>query len=89
LPLNLIARFFDMRNPTPTDLSCQLGAVSAGCHADLAAEDLGQMALVGEASLLRNPGEGLMGVAQQAFGALYPALDDIALRPNPGSERLK
>jgi len=74
-----------MRNPTPTDLSCQLGAVSAGCHADLSAEDLGQMALVDEASLLRNPGDGLMGLAKQAFGALYPALDDIAVRPNPGS----
>ena len=61
MPLKLIARFFDMQNPTPTDLSCQLGAISAGCHADLAAEDLGQMALVGEASLLRNPDEGLMG----------------------------
>ena len=42
------------------------------------------MALIGEPSLLRNPGEGLMGLAQQAFGALYPVLDDVALRPHPG-----
>jgi len=42
------------------------------------------VALIGEPGLLRNQREGLMGPAQQGFCALEPALDDIALRPNPG-----
>ena len=63
-------RRHEVQNPTQTDLSCQLDAVPAGCHADLAAEDMGQVALVGEADLLRNPDEGLMSAAQQTLCAL-------------------
>jgi hypothetical protein len=42
------------------------------------------MALVGEPGLLCNQSEGLVGPVQQGFRALEPALDDVALRPNPG-----
>ena len=50
------------------------------------------MALVGEAGLLRDPGEGFVRPAQQGFCALEPTSDDIALRPYPAAslkERLK
>jgi len=42
------------------------------------------MALVGETGLLCNQGEGLVGPPHQGLCTLEPALDDIALRPNPG-----
>ena len=80
--LNL-SRDFEVQNPTQSGLSCQLDAVPAGCHADLAAEDMGQVALVGEAGLLRNPDERLAGSAQQTLCAFEPLFHDIALRPNP------
>jgi hypothetical protein len=41
------------------------------------------MALVGETTLLRDPGKGLIGPAHQRFGALKPTLDDVALGANP------
>ena len=41
------------------------------------------MALVGEPSLLRHPGEGLVGTAQKGFRSRYPALHDVAPRPDP------
>jgi len=59
------------------------GAEPAGCYADLTSEHLGQMALVGETGFLCNQGEQLGGLAQQTFGTLNPALDDITLPPNP------
>ena len=59
--------------------SGQRGAEPPGRHARLTAEHLGQMALVGEAGLLCNQGEGLVGSPHQGFCALEPALDDIAL----------
>ena len=40
------------------------------------------MALVGEASLLRNPGKGLIG-PHQRLGALKPTLHDVALWTDP------
>ena len=64
--------------------SGQRGAEAAGGHAQLPAKDRGQMALVGEPGFLRNQSEGLVGPAQQGFGAFEPTLDDVALRPNPG-----
>ena len=42
------------------------------------------MALVGKPSLLCNQGKRLLRPAQQGFCKLEPALDDIALRSNPG-----
>jgi len=42
------------------------------------------MALVGKPGLLRDPGEGLLGLTKQTLCALETALNDIALRPNPG-----
>ena len=42
------------------------------------------MALVGEPGLLCNQGEGLIGPPHQGLHALEPALDNIALRPDPG-----
>jgi hypothetical protein len=42
------------------------------------------MALISESSLQRNQREGMMGLPHQTLRALDPALDDIALRPNPG-----
>jgi hypothetical protein len=42
------------------------------------------MALVGEAGLLCNLGEGLVCLLQQGFCTLEPTMDDTALRPNPG-----
>ena len=42
------------------------------------------MTLVGEAGFLSDQREGLVGLAQQVFCTLDPALDDIALRPNSG-----
>jgi hypothetical protein len=63
--------------------SGQRRAEPPGGHARLAAEHLGQMALVGEAGLLCNQCKRLAGLAQQAFGTFEPALDDVALRPNP------
>ena len=44
------------------------------------------MALVGETSLLRDPGKRLIGPAHQRLGALKPTSHDIALGTNP--ERL-
>ena len=44
------------------------------------------MALVGETSLLRDPGKRLIGPAHQRLGALNPTLHDIALGTDP--ERL-
>ena len=64
--------------------SGQGGAEAARGDANLAAEDRGQMALVGEAGLLCNQSQGLFRSAQQGFCKLEPALDDIALRSNPG-----
>lgn len=44
------------------------------------------MALVGEASLLRDPGKRLIGPADQSLGALEPTLGDIT--PRAHSNRL-
>ena len=41
------------------------------------------MALVGETSLLRNPGKGLIGPADQSLGTLKPTVDDVVLGTNP------
>ena len=56
--------------------SGQRSAEPAGCHSGLAAEDRGEMALVGEPDLLCDQGEGLVGPSQQRFCALQPTLDD-------------
>ena len=42
------------------------------------------MALVEKPRLLRDPCEGLVALAQQTLRPFKPALDDIALWPNPG-----
>ena len=42
------------------------------------------MALIGKAGLLRDPSKRPMSLAQQAFCALNPTLNNITLRPNPG-----
>ena len=44
------------------------------------------MALVGKPALLRNQSNGQTSLTQQAFGALDPALNDIALRSNPSRQ---
>ena len=82
---NALCQFVKEDRPTRRAAgSRQRRAEAARCHAHLAAEDRVEMALVGEAGLLCNQGERLVGPAQQGLCTLEPTLDDIALRPNPG-----
>jgi hypothetical protein len=54
----------------------------AGCHAHLAAEDAGEMALIGEAGFLRDEGKRLIGPPHQGFRPFEPALHDVTLWPD-------
>ena len=69
--------------PTEQSLLARSSAVLTRCDANLPSKDCGQMALVDEADLARNRGQGLVGTSDKSLRPLKPPLYDITLWPNP------